>query len=461
MSRKRQENQLELVYLVQRRSEAPTKARRVELGMAERKPESGGTAERLMEEICELGNLMKALKRVQKNKGAPGIDGMTVEELPKYLKKNWPRHREELLSGSYRPKAARRKEIPKAGGGMRELSIPCVLDRFVQQAVLQVLQEEWDRTFSEHSYGFRPGRSQRQAVARAQGYIVEGYGIVVDIDLEKFFDRVNHDMLMGRVAKRVKDKRVLLLVRAFLNAGVVMEDGVVIWKGEGTPQGGPLSPLLSNLMLDDLDRELERRGHRFVRYADDCNIYVRTERAGQRVMESIRGFIGKKLKLKVNREKSAVARPQQRKFLGFSFTNEAEPRRKIAPQAVKRFKERTRELTRRSRGISMEERVERLARYMRGWMAYYGFCQTPSVFKELDSWIRRRLRCVLWKQWRRRKRRYQALRRRGISAAHARMQAGSSLGPWHLSHTATICAALPNAYFDSLGLPRLFALYRA
>jgi RNA-directed DNA polymerase len=459
MSRERQKNQLKLAFTAETGSEAPTTDGRVELRRAKREPESEGTTERLMEEICEPENMRKALKRVQRNKGAPGIDGITVEGLPGYLKKNWPRHREELLGGTYKPKPARRKEIPKPGGGVRKLSIPCVLDRLIQQAVLQVLQERWDRTFSEHSYGFRPGRSQHQAVARAQGYIAEGYRMVVDIDLDKFFDRVNHDMLMGRIANRERDRRVLKLIRAFLNAGVVMEDGVVIRTEEGTPQGSPLSPLLSNLMLDDLDRELERRGHRFVRYADDCNIYVRTERAGQRVMGSISDFITSKLKLKVNREKSAVAVPWMRKFLGFSFTSEKATRRRLSPKARKRFEERIRELTQRNRGISMARRISELSLYMRGWMAYFRFCETPSVFKELDSWIRRRLRCVQWKQWQTCKRRYKALRKLGIDADHARMFAFCSRGPWPLSNYVTMTRALPPAYFDSLGLPRLATLY--
>jgi RNA-directed DNA polymerase len=461
MGRERQQNQPELAFMLETGSEAPTNDRRVELPMAEQESESGGTSERLMEEICKPENLSRALMCVQENEGAPGIDGMTVEELPKYLKKNWPKHREELLEGTYKPKPARRKEIPKPDGGKRNLSIPCVLDRMIQQAMLQVLQERWDPTFSEHSYGFRPGRSQHQAVARAQGYIAEGNRVVVDLDLEKFFDRVNHDILMSRVAKREKDKRVLKLIRAYLNAGVVMEDGVVLPTEEGTPQGGPLSPLLSNLMLDDLDRELERRGHRFVRYADDCNIYVRTERAGQRVMESIGGFITKKLKLKVNREKSAVAAPWKRKFLGFSFTSEKAPRRRIAPKARQRFEKRVRELTQRHRGISMAERISELARYLRGWMAYFGYCETPSVLKELDAWIRRRLRCAQWKQWKTCKGRYKGLRKLGIKEPELHMLACCSRGPWPVSSYSILTRALPNAHFDNLGLPRLIVLHRA
>src|SRR5665811_1642332 len=319
-----------------------------------------------MEEICERENLKQALQQVKANRGSAGVDGMTVGGITDYLKQHWPAIREQLLSGTYEPKPVRRVEIPKPDGGVRKLGIPTVLDRFIQQAVMQVLQRRWDRTFSDHSYGFRPGRSAHQAVAQAQQYIAEGHGWCVDLDLEKFLDRVNHDKLMGQIAKRVEDKRLLKLIRAFLNAGV-MENGLVSPSVEGTPQGGPLSPLLSNLVRDELDRELERRGHRYVRYADDSNIYVRSERAGQRVMESVKRFITDKLKLKVNESKSAVAKPQERKFLGFSFTSGKELKRKIAPKAIDRFKERIREITAKSRGRSMEKVMEELARYVRGW----------------------------------------------------------------------------------------------
>jgi RNA-directed DNA polymerase len=345
-------------------------------------------------------------------------------------------------------------EIPKPDGGVRKLGIPTVLDRFVQQAVQQVLQEQWDPTFSEHSYGFRPGRSAQQAVAQAQRYIAEGYGWCVDFDLEKFFDRVNHDKLMGAIAKRVEDKRLLKLIRAFLNAGV-MEDGLVSPSVEGTPQGGPLSPLLSNLVLDELDRELERRGHRFVRYADDSNIYVRSERAGQRVMESVKRFITDKLKLKVNESKSAVAKPQERKFLGFSFTSGKELKRKIAPKAIDRFKERIREITAKSRGRSMGKVMEELAPYVRGWRGYFGFCETPSVLQQLDSWIRRRVRCAFWRQWKTGRQRYAELVRRGVSAESAAKTAGSRCGPWRVSQSPALDQALSNAYLTSFGLPSL------
>ena len=328
-------------------------------------PESPASTNRLMEEVCERENLKAALRRVKANKGSPGVDGMTVIGIKDYLKQHWPAIREQLLSGTYEPKPVRRVEIAKPDGGVRKLGIPTVLDRFIQQAVMQVLQRQWDQTFSEYSYGFRPGRSAHHAVAQAQQYIAAGYSWVVDLDLEKFFDRVHHDKLMGQIAKRVEDKRLLKLIRAFLNAGV-MENGLVSPSVEGTPQGGPLSPLLSNLVLDELDRELERRGLRFVRYADDSNIYVRSERAGQRVMTSITRFITQKLKLKVNRAKSAVARPQQRKFLGFSFTAGPDVQRAIAPKALDRFKHRIRDITRRAKGVSIETTMEELAPYLRG-----------------------------------------------------------------------------------------------
>ena len=409
-----------------------------------------------MEAVCNRENLWKALKRVQANKGSAGVDGMTVKQLPGYLAKEWPGIRDQLLQGTYQPQPVKRVEIPKPDGGMRKLGIPTVLDRFIQQAVMQVLQGQWDRTFSQHSYGFRPGRSAHQAVAAAQQHIADGCRWVVDIDLEKFFDRVNHDRLMAAVAKRVADKRLLKVIRAFLNAGV-MENGLVSPTDEGTPQGGPLSPLLSNLVLDELDRELEKRGHRFVRYADDCNIYVRSERAGQRVMESMERFISRKLKLKVNAAKSAVARPWKRKFLGFTFTVHRQPKRRVAPKALFRFRQRVRELTRRTRGISVETMVRQLATYLRGWRGYFGFCQTPSVLRNLDSWIHRRLRCFRWKQWKRGRRRFAELRRMGVGKDLAAQTAGSSHGPWRISRSPALSYAMPGAFWDRLGLPRLQA----
>jgi RNA-directed DNA polymerase len=422
--------------------------------VAKRRAESLAIGEEWMEEVCERENCKQALARVKANKGSAGVDGMTVEQLPEHLKQHWPAIREQLLSGTYRPQPVRRVEIPKPDGRMRKLGIPTVLDRFVQQAVMQVLQRRWDRTFSEHSYGFRPGRSAHQAVKQAQQCMAEGYRWVVDLDLEKFFDRVNHDKLMAKLAERVSDKHLLKLIRAFLGAGV-MENGLVSPVDEGTPQGGPLSPLLSNIVLDEFDREVERRGLRFARYADDCNIYVRSRRAGSRVMESLARFITTKLKLKVNAQKSAVARPWERKFLGFSFTNEEAPRRRIAPKAVDRFKERVRELTGRTRGVSVERMAEDLSRYLRGWIGYFGKCETPSVLQGLERWIRHRLRSMVWKQWKRGTVRFAELHKRGVGRDLAAQTAGSAHGPWRLANSPALSLALPNAYFDSLGIPRL------
>ncbi|NEP18608.1 MAG: group II intron reverse transcriptase/maturase [Leptolyngbya sp. SIO4C1] len=411
-----------------------------------------------MEEICERKNLEEALRRVVRNQGAPGVDGMSTEVLPEYLRTHWPVLREQLLKGSYRPQSVKRVKIPKpSGNGTRNLGIPTVVDRFIQQAVLQVLQGKWDATFSESSYGFRPGRSAHQAVEQAQRYLRSGYEYVVDIDLEKFFDRVNHDKLISALAERIADKRVLKLIRSYLRAGV-METGLVSIPEAGTPQGGPLSPFLSNVVLDALDKELEKRGHRFVRYADDCNIYVRSQRAGERVMQSISRFITQRLKLKINQQKSAVARPQERTFLGFSFTGGRHPHRKqIAPESLRRFKRRVRQLTRRSRQISLEERIQRLSVYLRGWKAYFGLAETSSVFRDLDSWIRRRLRCIVWKQWKTYRRRKRELIKRGVRESLAFAAAWSNKGPWCICHTPSVRMALPNSFFDSLGLPRLSA----
>ena len=455
MGDKRQKNQLVLAFMEEGRSEAPRASEEgTESLAAKRGTESPAIGEQLMEEVCGRENCKQALARVKANKGSPGADGMTVQDLPEYLKQHWPAMREQLLSGTYKPQPVKRVEIPKPDGGVRKLGIPTVLDRFVQQAVMQVLQRRWDPTFSEHSYGFRPGRSAHQAVQAAQQYIAEGYRWCVDLDLEKFFDRVSHDKLMARLAERVSDKRLLKLIRAFLKAGV-MEGGLVSPVDEGTPQGGPLSPLLSNIVLDELDRELERRGLRFARYADDENIYVRSRRAGERVMESVKRFIVTKLKLKVNEAKSAVARPWERKFLGFSFTNAGVPKRRIAPKAVDRFKERVRELTSRTRGVSMERMAGELSRYLQGWIGYFGKCETPSVLKRLEQWLRRRLRSVMWKQWKRGSVRFAELRKRGIKPDLAAKTAGSGHGPWRLADSPGLHIALPNAYFDSLGIPRL------
>src|ERR1700687_2877853 len=417
--------------------------------------ENPASANRLMEEVCERENLKAALQRVKANKGSPGVDGMTVIGIKDHLKQHWPAIREQLLSGTYEPKPVRRVEIAKPDGGVRKLGIPTVPDRFIQQSVSKVLQKRWSPTFSQYSYGFRPRRSAHHAVAQAQRYIAQGYGWVIDLDLEKFFDRVNHDKLMGQIAKRVEDKRLLKLIRAFLNAGV-MENGLVSPSVEGTPQGGPLSPLLSNLVLDELDRELEYRGHRFVRYADDCNIYVRSERAGQRVMESISCFITQKLKLKVNEAKSAVARQQERKFLGFSFTAGPGIKRTIAPKSLERFKQRIRDTTRRAKGVSIKTTMEELATYMRGWRGYFGFCETPEVLIALTRWVRLRLRAALWRQWKTPRRRRAALIANGVSEWAARKTAGSGRGPWYLARSRALSTGLSNAYFKSLGLPSLF-----
>jgi RNA-directed DNA polymerase len=455
MGDKRQKNQLQMVlaFTGEGRSEAPTaRGEGTESSTAKRECESPAIGEQVMEEVCERENLKRALRRVKSNKGSPGIDGMTVEQLPGYLKQYWPAIREQLLSGTYKPQPVRRVEIPKPDGGVRKLGIPTVLDRFIQQAVMQVLQRQWDGTFSEHSHGFRPGRSAHQAVGKAQQYVREGRRWVVDLDLEKFFDRVNHDRLMKSVGLRIADKRMLKLIGAFLKAGV-MENGLVSPVDEGTPQGGPLSPLLSNLVLDELDRELERRGHRFVRYADDCNIYVRSAGAGRRVMRSITRFITRRLKLKVNESKSAVARPGERKFLGFSLSG---GKRRIAPQALLRFKQKIRELTGRSRGISREQMTKDLATYLRGWKSYFGFCETPSVLHRLDQWMRRRMRSMIWKQWKRGQVRFRELRHRGVGKDLAAQTAGARHSCWRLANSPALNHALPTAYFDSLGLPRLF-----
>ena len=409
-----------------------------------------------MEQVVERDNLRKALAQVRRNKGAPGVDAMSVGDLAAYLKDHWPGIRAQLLDGTYRPLPVRRVEIPKPAGGTRPLGIPTVLDRFIQQAVLQVLQAAWDPTFSEHSHGFRPGRSAHGAVRAAQAYIASGHRWVVDIDLEKFFDRVNHDILMGLVANRVTDRRLLRLIRCFLTAGVLAE-GLVGPTEEGTPQGGPLSPLLSNLMLDVLDRELEKRGHRFVRYADDCNIYVRSRRAGERVMASVEQFLTTCLKLRINAMKSAVAPPSTRKFLGFSYTAGPSPKRRIAPAALARLKARVRELTRRTTGASLARIVEDLSRYLIGWRGYFGVCETPSVLQRVDEWIRRRLRAVAWKQWKRGRTRFAELRRRGVGSDLAARTAGSTHGPWRLSNSPALAIALPTASLSSLGLPSLRA----
>jgi len=410
------------------------------------------------EAVFARANMFTALKRVKRNKGAAGIDGMEVEELPDYLRAHWLEVRETLESGKYRPSPVRRVEIPKPDGGVRQLGIPTVQDRLIQQAIAQVMTPMFEGEFSPQSYGFRPGRSAHQAVQKSQEYIREGYDWVVDIDLEKFFDRVNHDMLMARVARVVKDKRVLKLIRAYLESGV-MVNGVVMETEEGTPQGGPLSPLLSNIMLNDLDKELEKRGHKFVRYADDCNIYVKTQSAGERVMESVKRFLEKKLKLKVNPKKSKVERAWRVKFLGYSFyKRNGEILLRIANRTKERFMEKIRHLTKRTRSGKLEDIVKNVNQYVIGWIGYYRLANTPSVFKELDEWIRRRLRQMVWKRWKRGTTRYRELVKLGVPPQRAALGAVAK-SPWHMSRTPVINEALSNAYWRSKGLESIAQRY--
>lgn len=428
----------------------------VKQDIAIRATENPSFSKQLMEEVLERNNLTRALNKVRKKKGASGVDGMTVDELPGYLKTEWPRIREDILKMRYKPKPVNRVEIPKPNGGVRKLGIPTVVDRFIQQALLEVLQKVYEPTFSDKSYGFRPGKSAHQAVYEAQQIQNEGYRVVIDIDLEKFFDRINHDRLMSKLAKDIRDKRVLKLIREYLKAGI-LDSGVVRVPTEGAPQGGPLSPLLSNIVLDELDRELEMRGHKFVRYADDCNIYVKSMRAGNRVMENISRFIEEKLKLRINREKSAITRPRNIKFLGFGFTANRETKRRVHKESVKRFKYRVREITRRSYRRTVEDMIEELGKYLRGWKAYYGFCETKTTLKELDCWIRHRIRCFIWNQWPQYHTRVRELVKRGLSVETARPIAKSSKGSWRISRSKPVAWALPVSYFDNLGLPKLYA----
>jgi RNA-directed DNA polymerase len=415
------------------------------------------TAHRLdvMERVVEGGNLRRALKRVQRNQGSPGVDGLTVEAFPDFLREHWPAIREGLLTGRYQPSVVKRVEIPKPGGGVRMLGIPTVLDRFIQQAVLQVLQPVIDPTFSEHSYGFRPGRSAHQAVGQAQRYVQSGRRWVVDVDLEKFFDRVNHDILMGLVAKRITDSRVRTLIRRYLEAGM-MATGVVMERHEGTPQGGPLSPLLANLLLDVVDRQLERRGHRFVRYADDCNVYVQSKRAGERVMEGLIALYAK-LKLTVNPTKSAVARVWARSFLGFSFwvASGKIVKRRVAEKAWIAMKERIRQITSRNGGRSLPRVIAELRSYLTGWKAYFRLADTPGIFADVEKWLHRRLRMLMLKQWKRGRTMYRELQRRGVGGAALWIAARFGRSWWHVAAHKALHIALPGAYFQSLGLPRL------
>lgn len=458
MNAKRPDNQMLLAFAEEPTGEAQSAAvQEVETSTATGATERPVTPiMELMEAICSPENMHRAYRQVVANKGAAGVDRITVHQLPDQLRHHWPQIREQLLSGTYQPQPVRRVEIPKPDGGVRKLGIPTVLDRLIQQAILQVLSPVWEPTFSPHSYGFRPGRSGHHAVAQAQAYIADKRDWVVDLDLEKFFDRVNHDRLLARLAGRIADKRLLRLIRAYLNAGV-MENGLVSPTTEGTPQGGPLSPLLSNIVLDELDQELERRGHAFVRYADDCNIYVRSEQAGQRVMKSVSNFIIRRLKLKVNESKSAVDRPSRRKFLGFTIAEGAQKaQRRIAPKALDRLRKKVRELTRRRRGVDAKRMVSELTNYLRGWIGYFGFCETPWTLRDLDGWIRRRLRSVAWRHWKRGPTRVRELMRRGVPRAEAVNAAWRFRNPWRASRSLALTKALPTALWDRLGLIRLY-----
>ncbi|MCZ8517411.1 group II intron reverse transcriptase/maturase [Paenibacillus filicis] len=419
-------------------------------------PSSREAENDLLEKMLEGNNLRLAYKRVIQNGGAPGVDGVTVAELQAYLKTHWETVKTELLAGAYRPAPVKRVEIPKPGGGVRLLGIPTVMDRLLQQALLQVMNPIFDAHFSWYSYGFRPGKRAHDAVRQAQRNIQSGLRWVVDMDLEKFFDRVNHDMLMARVARKVTDKRVLKLIRGYLNAGV-MVDGALERTEEGTPQGGPLSPLLANILLDDLDKELTKRGLRFVRYADDCNIFVASRRAGERVMESVIRFVEGKLKLKVNRDKSAVDRPWNRKFLGFSFLSNKQATVRLAPKTISRFKEKIRELTNRTRSMSMEDRITRLNRYLMGWIGYFRLASAKKHCEKFDGWIRRRLRMCLWKQWKRVRTRIRELRALGVPDWVAFMMANSRRGAWEMSRNTN--NALPTSYWEVNGLKSLLSRY--
>ena len=436
------------------RREAPKATHSVEASTATHGPESP-SSDHLMEQVVARDNLKQALKRVRQNQGSPGIDGMTVDELAPYLVKHWRTVKEQLLAGSYRPKPVKAQAIPKRNGGVRTLGIPCVLDRFIQQAILQVLQPRFDPSFSPHSYGFRPGRRAHQAVSAAQQYIQDGRRWVVDIDLESFFDRVNHDVLMGKLAKRIADKRLLGLLRRYLDAGI-MANGVVMDRREGTPQGGPLSPLLANVLLDDVDKALEKRGHAFCRYADDCNVYVRSRRAGEDVKEMLKCLYAK-LKLRINEEKSAVAKPWDRQFLGFCVwvAKGGRIKRACAAKALAAMKERVRYITARSGGKSLEQVATELKGYLTGWKEYFRLAQTPGVFTRLDGWIRHRLRAVQLKQWKQGTTIYRELRARGLSQHAAASVASSRRSWWAMAGTSALNVALPVRYFDAVGVPQL------
>ena len=416
-----------------------------------REEQAGDETQKLILEVLQRENMVKAYKRVVSNRGAPGVDGIAVERLGAHLREHWERIRTEILDGTYKPQPIRKVEIPKPDGGTRTLGIPTATDRMIQQAVTQVLQPIFDPTFSDNSFGFRPGRSAHGAVLRAYGYIEQGAEWVVDMDLEKFFDRVNHDVLMARVARRVKDKRVLLLIRRYLQAGM-MEGGLVSPRTEGTPQGSPLSPLLSNILLDELDKELERRGHRFVRYADDCNIYVQSHTSGERVLASLERFLAKRLRLRINRDKSAVARPQERKFLGYTvWQYKGKPQLKVAPKSVKRLKAKLQPLFRQGRGMKLVATIARINRITRGWIAYFRLSWDKGGIRAIDSWIRRHLRDIQWRHWKTPRTRYRKLIALGLPAGQARC-ALNRCGPWHNARQPHMNFALSNATLAALGL---------
>lgn len=415
----------------------------------------------LLEEVLRRENLVKAYHRVRANKGAPGVDGLTVDDLKVYLKEQWPRIKEQLIAGTYTPQPVRRVDIPKPSGrGIRSLGIPVVLDRFIQQAILQVLTPIFDPRFSESCYGFRPGRSAHDAVRNARQYVEEGYRYVVDVDLEKFFDTVNHDMLMARVARRIKDKRLLRLIRRYLVSGI-MHEGIVQVHRAGTPQGSPLSPLLSNILLDELDKELERRGHRFCRYADDCNAYVKSKKAGERVMISITRFLEKRLRLKVNREKSAVGRPWMRKFLGYSMTWHKKPRLKVAPESVRRLKDHIQELLRKGRGRAVRRVITELAPLLTGWVEYFRLAAVKNTYEQLDEWLRRKLRCILWRQWKKPRIRAKKLMARGIDQRRAYTSAYNGRGSWWNAGASHMNAAVPVKWFAQQGLVSFLVRYQS
>ena len=413
----------------------------------------------LMEAVVERENMERALRRVMSNKGVPGVDGLRVEDLRGYCIRHWPAIKEALLTGEYEPQAVRGVEIPKPGGGMRQLGIPTAIDRLIQQAMHQVMSPLFEPGFSESSYGFRPGRNAHQAVLKAREYVAEGRRYVVDMDLEKFFDRVNHDVLMARVARKVTDKRILRLIRRYLQAGM-MQGGVESQRVEGTPQGGPLSPLLSNILLDDLDKELEKRGHAFCRYADDCNIYVKTRRSGERVLASIRRSLAERLKLRVNESKSGVDRPWKRKFLGYTMTWHKVPRLRVAPAVETRLRSTVKEICRKGRGRRLKDTIATLAPKLRGFAAYFRLAEVKGSFQEFDEWLRHKLRSIIWRQWKRAYTRAKNLMKQGIDEERAWKSATNGRGPWWNSHASHMNQAFPVKFFEKLGLLSLLTLVR-